>query len=420
MLKIYDQNHKQLGMLTGYANLKEESELDNGEKVLSFTVKNTEELPLNNEYYVRTREDEFVIKKISRESWSDMTVTCLLNMEELQGKPFSSFATEGETLDKAVSIALEGTGWSVGSCDVEGIRTAGMINCNALEVVKNLCTAWICECSFDTIHKKIHLYNKMGANKGAYFMDGLNLKKLSKDTDSYDFYTVIIPRGKEGLTIAEVNGGKEYLENYRYSRKRLAYIWVDESYTDPMALKNDAARKLYDMSAPVETYSCDIVDLAKQRKEYEILSYELGDEVKLINRETRTMTRQRIKKLIRYPEEPEKNSCELSNSALTFTEMQEKLAKAAEIINYMITGDGRYTGTIYVSDILNLEKGIEKSETVKGITQDIKGLGKSVSEIQVEKEGFLEKVSTLEKKVEDIIQALSNVISDKPETREEG
>ncbi len=39
MLKIYDQNHKQLGMLTKYTDLKEESQLDSADKSLSFTVK---------------------------------------------------------------------------------------------------------------------------------------------------------------------------------------------------------------------------------------------------------------------------------------------------------------------------------------------------------------------------------------------
>lgn len=412
MLKIYDQNHRQLGMLTGYTNPKVESELDSGEKVLSFAVKDPDEIPLKNEYYVRTQEDEFVIKKISHKSWSDMVATCLLNLEELQGKPFASFATEGRSLEEAAGIALEGTGWSVGTCEVEGIRTAGMLACNALDVVKNLCAAWICEYSFDTIHKKVNFYNRIGSNKGAYFMDGLNLENLTKDADSYDFYTIIIPYGKDGLTIKEVNDGKEYLENYRYSQKRIAYIWKDESYTDPMTLKNDAARKLYDMSAPAETYSCDIIDLAKQRKEYGVLSYELGDEVRLINRETRTLTRQRIKRLVRYLEEPQKNSCELSNSALTFTEMQEKLAKAASIINYMITGDGRYTGTIYVSDILGMEKGIAESNTVKGITADIRSLGQSVSEIKTGEGNLANRLETMEKKVADIIETLGNVISD--------
>ena len=84
MLKIYDQNHKQLGMLTKYTDLKEESQLDSADKSLSFTAKELDEIRLKNEYYVRTRTDEYVIKKIGHKSRSGMTVTCVLNLEELQ------------------------------------------------------------------------------------------------------------------------------------------------------------------------------------------------------------------------------------------------------------------------------------------------------------------------------------------------
>lgn len=382
MLKIYDQNHKQLGMLTRYKNLKIESVLDSGDKTLSFTVLDPDEIPLKNEFYVRTRTDEFVIKKISHKSWSDMTVTCLLNLEGLQGNPFSSFAVVDKQLPDAVSLGLQNTGWQVGECDVTKVRSAGMVNCNSLQVTDNLCVAYMCDHSYDTLNKKVNLYNKMGSNKGAYFIEGLNLKRITKESDSYDYYTRIIPIGADGLTIESVNGGKNYLENYQYSNKVLTYIWKDESYTDAQALMEDAELKLREMSAPVETYSCDIIDLARQRKDYDILSYSLGDEIRLINRETRTLTRRRITKIVEYPENPEKNSCEFSNVSMTFIEMQEKLKKASDIINYVITSDGRYSGTINVSDILNLESGIANSATIQLFNQDLTSLQQTVTELE--------------------------------------
>lgn len=382
MLKIYDQNHKQLGMLTRYKNLKIESVLSSGDKTLSFTVLDPDEIPLKNEYYVRTRTDEFVIKKISHKSWSDMTVTCLLNLEGLQGNPFSSFAVVDRKLQDAVTLGLQGTSWQVGECDVTKVRSAGMVNCNSLQVTDNLCVAYMCDHSYDTLNKKVNLYNKMGSNKGAYFIEGLNLKRITKETDSYDYYTRIIPVGADGLTIEGVNGGKNYLENYQYSNKILTYIWKDESYTDAKALMEDAELKLQEMSAPVETYSCDIIDLARQRKDYSILSYSLGDEIRLINRETRTLTRRRITKITEYPENPEKNSCEFSNVTMTFTEMQEKLKKASDIINYVITSDGRYSGTINVSDILNLESGIANSATIQLFNQDLVSLQQTVADLE--------------------------------------
>ncbi|MDO4324068.1 MAG: phage tail spike protein [Lachnospiraceae bacterium] len=384
MLKIYDQEHIQLGMLTKYADPKVESILSSADRILSFTVKDPDEIPLKNEYYVRTRTDEYVIKKISHKSWSDMAVTCLLNLEELQGNPFLAFSVRDKCLNEAVELALQGTGWSIGECDVDKVRSAGMMNCNSLQVIENLCTAWMCDHRFDTIHKKVNLYQKMGEKKGAYFMGGLNLKRITKESDSYDYYTRIIPIGAEGLTIESVNDGKNYLENYKYSGKKLTYIWKDESYTDPQTLMEDGEAKLQEMSEPAETYSCDIVDLAKQRKDYGLLSYGLGDEVKLIDRETRTMASRRITKTVEYLHNPDKNSCEFSSVTMTFTEMQEKLKKSSDIVNFVITDDGRYSGTINVSDIINLEGGIARSETLQSFNADLAALQMSVKKMENE------------------------------------
>lgn len=428
MLKVYDQNHTQLGMLTKYTDTKIESELSTADKTLSFTVKDPDEIRLKNEYYIRTRTDEYVIKKISHKSGSGMTVTCILNLEEMQGTPFSTFSVVSKTIREAAELALEGTGWSVGECDVDKIRNAGMVNCNALQVIENLCTAWMCDHSFDTLHKKVNFYQKMGGKKGAYFIDGLNLKRLTRETDSYDYYTQIIPTGKNGMSIEEVNDGKNYLENYQYSPKKIAYIWKDESYTDAQTLKEDAEEKLKEMSQPAESFSCEVIDLAKQRKEYSILAYSVGDEIKLINRETRTMVSRRITKTTEYPENPEKNSCEISNVKSTFTEMQEKLKKAEEIVNYVFTGDGQYTGKIDVSDILDFENGIQSSGVYKELNEDLTETSKVVNSLTETSKKIEEQIEELNKKVEQIqgltelgekvdqiIKALGNVIADAPD-----
>lgn len=417
MLKIYDQNHVQLGTLTKYKDPKVESELSTADRSLSFVVMDPDEIRLKNEYYVRTREDEFVIKKISHKSWSNMEVSCLLNLEELQGMPFRSFSVTDEYLYDAVNRAIAGTGWTIGRCDVDKRRNAGMVDCNALQVVRNLCTAWMCECGFDSLHKKVNLYNKIGSKKGSYFMEGLNLRQITKDVDSYDYYTRIMPIGADGITIESVNDGKNYLENHQYSNKVLTYLWKDESYTDPQALKDDAELKLDDISKPAESYSCDIVDLANQRKDYGILSYGIGDEVKLINRETRTLTRQRITKTVRYLENPEKNTCELSNTTLTFTELQEKLNNAAEIVNYMIDGDGRYTGTIKVSDVIDLETGIKKSDAFQKISRNLNETILDVQKLGETSASEQEKMTDIERKIAQIISLLSNVISTDPEPK---
>lgn len=382
MLKIFDKNHNAIGHIVKYKDCKIESELSTGDKTIYFTYL-AKHHSLTNEMYVRTKDDEYVIKEVPWATDSFPQIVAVLNLEDLQKDMWQTFSVTDVTIDEAVRTVLAGTGWTIGECNVTKRRNAGMMQVSSLEVIQNLCKAFMCEPVFDTINKKVSFYVQRGEDKGVYFMSGLNLKKLQKKSTSYDYYTRIIPIGANGLTIEAVNDGKNYLENYQYSNKSLTYIWKDESYTDAQALKDDAELKLNDLSKPTLSYSADVRDLAKQKTEYAILSYSLGDNVTLIDRETGTRDKQRIVKLVEYPQDPEKNTCELANTVLTFEEMQQKVQEAASIINFTIAGDGRYTGTINVSDILHFEQGVAGSTTISGINSSISSMQGDLAQVKI-------------------------------------
>lgn len=382
MLKIFDKNHNAIGHIVKYKDCKIESELSTGDKTLYFTYL-AKHHSLTNEMYVRAKDDEYVIKEVPVATDSFPQIVAVLNLEDLQKDMWRTFSVTDVTIDEAARTVLAGTGWTIGECNVTKRRNAGMMQVSSLEVIQNLCKAFMCEPVFDTINKKVSFYVQRGEDKGVYFMSGLNLKKLQKKSTSYDYYTRIIPIGANGLTIESVNDGKNYLENYQYSNKALTYIWKDESYTDAQALKDDAELKLNDLSKPTLSYSADVRDLAKQKTEYAILSYSLGDNVTLIDSETGTRDKQRIVKLVEYPQNPEKNTCELANTVLTFEEMQKKVQDAANIINYTIAGDGRYTGTINVSDILHFEQGVAGSTTISGINSSISSMQGDLAHVKI-------------------------------------
>ena len=152
-------------------------------------------------------------------------------------------------------------------------------------------------------------------------MEGLNLKKLSRTKTTYDFFNVIIPIGKDGLEI-NVNG-KNYIENFDYTSKRITRIWKDERYTNTESLIEDATAKVKEASRPVEAYAVEIKDLAAQSDMYNIIDYDLGDVVTLISKNNRIKTKQRIVKIIEYPKEPKNNSVELSTAKKTFSQIQK-------------------------------------------------------------------------------------------------
>ena len=369
MLKIFDFNKNPIGYIWKYKDLKKESELSTGDKTLSFTyLAKTHDI--REEYYIQDETDEYVVKEVNLSSDGFPQIVAKLNLEELEGNPWEKFTVTDSTIEEAARLAITGTGWRVGECTVTKRRSAGILNADTLTVIDKLCTVFMCERIYDTKNKTVSFYEKIGEDKGMYFIRGLNLKKISEKSDTYDYYTRIQPVGKDGLTIESVNNGKKYLENYQYSNKVKTYLWIDESYEDPQALKEDAEAKLADISKPLKSYSADIVDLAKRKPEYSILSFGLGDIVTLIDNGTGIKDEQRIVKLTEYPQDPDKNTCEIANTALTFEELQQKIKEAADIINAVMTDDGQFTGEISIYDILQFEEGVYNSNAVTELRQD--------------------------------------------------
>jgi hypothetical protein len=197
------------------------------------------------------------------------------------------------------------------------------------------------ECIVDSINKTLSFYEQYGEDKGAYFIEDLNLRKASGENTTYDFYTAILPIGKDGLTISSVNGGSNILENHQYSDKYKLLIWKDERYTVVEDLLEDALYKLDEISKPYATYTADVIDLAtKYPEKYGILSYWIGDVVTLVSRRSGTRIKQRIVKLTVYMHEPALNECEISNPKLDFIDIQKEEADNTAALSDVIGTDG--------------------------------------------------------------------------------
>ncbi|MCD8124284.1 MAG: phage tail protein [Lachnospiraceae bacterium] len=380
MIALYDKDHVFLGCLSKYKDLKIESTLSTGEKTLTFDYE-ADECEAEPEYYLRTEDDEYVVKE-KEYTPTGISYAASLNLEGLESVVWKSFEVTDITIEEAAEKALTDTGWTVGECTVTKVRNAGIQMATSKDVIDKLCTAFMCERVYDTINKTVSFYDEAGEDKGVYFLRGLNLKELKVTSDSYDYYTRIIPIGADELTIEDVNDGKNYLENYQYSSKIRPYIWEDYSYTDAETLMEDAELKLADMSKPTKAYEVDIIDLASQSQLYEVLSYGLGDTVTIIDAVANVREKQRIVKMTEYPQSPLKNSCELSNTVLTFEELYSKLQSAADIINNVTSSDGTVSGYyvhgVKAGDVVGIETvvndSIDGSETIQNIIERLETL----------------------------------------------
>jgi len=391
-LQIFNDRKKRIGTLSGFKDRAITTTLDSGDKEMTFAYPASGALVglLQEEYYIRTKTDEFVIKAVEKGEQFNK-YTAVLNAEELEGTAFPyGFESDEQTIRACLKFAFEGTGWHVGTCTVTKKRTIDeQENITAWDVLQKCLSTYRCECIIDSINKTVNIYERIGSDKGCYFIEGINLRKISLKSDTYDFYTRIYPIGKDGIT-PEWLTGKDYIDNFQYSSKVKAYVWKDERYTNTTSLIEDATAKIEEMSRPYKAYTAEVVDLAKASEEYkDILSYGIGDTVTLVSKKTRTKEKQRIVKITEYPETPKKNTVEISNARKTFADIQKEATAAAteEAISIAnsntkkVLKDGYYT----------------KSDVESHITAAKDEISLGVSQVYETKKIVSEKVAAAEK-----------------------
>ena len=332
LLELYDRNHKKLANLTGIKSPHIQRTLEYGDETLDFSYPTSGPwlAQLLAECYIRTDRQEYVVKAVEKSSASAWRkVSCALNIEELEGAPFEDFETVEQTVQAAAEFALEGTGWTVeADADITKKRTIRKEDdTTAWEVVKQIVTTYRVELEIDAVNKRLKFHTRRGQDRGAYFIERLNLRSLGVKTSSYGFYTRLIPIGKDGLHLWQ--DGKNYIENHQYSDKVITSIWRDERYTVTTALLEDAQARLDEASAPARAYTAELVDLAAQSDKYNALAYDLGDAVLLVSEKTDEREKQRIVKLDEYPDDPLASKAELSNVKQTFAQLQKTEAEMA-------------------------------------------------------------------------------------------
>lgn len=332
MLQLYDKNKNKLKGLTKYKDYCIESVLKTGDKTLSFLYPSKFIDGIVEEGYIRNKTDEFVIKEMAdRGDWT--SIKAQMNVEDLEGKAWEHFNITEQTIENCLNLACAGTGWTVQVNNVSKKRTVKKTNCSSWDLIQEAKKIYRVEIEFDTLNKIIYVKEKQGQDKGVYFSDEINLKALDIESNSYDFYTKIIAIGKENIKVE--------VENFQYSNKVKTLIWKDERYTVLENLREDATAKLQELSKPRKSYSADVIDLANLNPKYKnILDYKLGDTITLIYKDKKIREKQRIVKIVEYPDEPERNSCEIANTTLDFIDIQKEFQDTADTVNNITEDNG--------------------------------------------------------------------------------
>lgn len=310
-----------------------------GSKTMQFDIS-----PQSSEYRLIAEEERieydgtyYNIKSIN-ERRTTATVNAEIDLDELKGKIFSTFKYDTISFAQAMSTALDGTGWSVvGAGLVTAKRSFDLTDVTPLDIVNNCTNKTMYNVSFDVdnIHKILNVSVPTTLANNVFFSDELNLKELTFKGSSSGFATRLYAYGKDGLSFAKINNGKEYIDNNSYSNKVIATVWRDERYTKAESLLADAQEKLKELALPERSYVCEIIDLARLNKiEYSEFYIRLNSVITLIDRRRNKRLEHTVVEIKEYPNEPINNTVTLSTSP---EKISRKLIDNATRINQIST-----------------------------------------------------------------------------------
>ena len=290
-----------------------------GSKTMQFDIS-----PQSPEYRLIAEEERieydgtyYNIKSIN-ERRTIATVNAEIDLDELKSKIFSTFKYDTISLVQAMSTALDGTNWSVvGAGLVTAKRSFDLTDVTPLDIVNNCTNKTMYNVSFDVdnIRKILNVSVPATLANNVFFSDELNLKELTFKGSSSGFATRLYAYGKDGLSFAKINNGKEYIDNNSYSNKVIAIVWRDERYTKAESLLVDAQEKLKELALPERSYVCEIIDLARLNKiEYSEFYIRLNSVIILIDRRRNKRLEHTVIEIKEYPNEPINNTVTLSTS----------------------------------------------------------------------------------------------------------
>lgn len=373
-----------------------EYELETGSQTFSF--KTGLSTDIKNEYTVETQDDAFVVKEVTT-SLDGKDVYCVQDLRAFESTFWTEIEIKSSFDDEEGPIKFVETiagrhGWTAvsGYGAANSSRSGSNLvmrpkvkayNVTDLDVLYKLRDAYMCEISFNAKEKQITVAPKIGSYKGVYLMPGVNMTDVQKSVDSSELYTGIYPVGAEGITVESVNPtGKKVIKNMQYQTVERVLYWDDSTYETETDLFVAATMKLNDISKPRISYSCRVIDLARMNLDKYLFAFDIGDTVDIYDTDLGISDQQRVVKMTIYPDNPEDNSVELSNTTLTFEDMIAKAQASINAWDDSKNADGTIKGTrvqgVQIGDVVGVKtyvyNEIENNATVASILQRLQAL----------------------------------------------
>ena len=281
----------------------------NGINELSFSVPG-DDIKIVNEQSIHetTQNQAYLVKVVNGDN-----IICELDLDELRSVQTDYDATA--TPHDHLTAALASVGWSL--VDYTGITEKRTISgaLTPMEIIEQVENIWSgVTALYNTNEKKVTILCPEN-NKPQYtfLAEELNLRQLDVAGNSSAFCTRLRAKGADGMTFADINDGKDYVENYTYSN-RIIYgtAIVDERFNDKQSLKDYAQATLDAIAVPAVSYECDVVDVAAMDSDYSFQQLQMHKSVWLLDKKFNTRVAHRVVEYCIYPDDASKNKVTLS------------------------------------------------------------------------------------------------------------
>lgn len=260
-------------------------------------------------------EQPYLVKAIDAGA-NTAKIKCQLNLDALKAELKLGYSNNSATLQQTVDGVLP-SGWLFVNSSGSTISRTIEGNYTPLEVIQQCVNTYGVVFRFDVAAKIVRAYTLSAFQPlGAFASRELNLTEINFKGKSTDFFTRLYAYGKDGLSFADINDGKPYVEYHGYTDKVICAYWQDERYTIKDNLLAAAQAAVKTGGSPDRSYECTVYDLAATNPEmYSWQDFSLFSVVRLIDDIKNITIDYQVVEYWRYPYYPEKNLVTLSSTA---------------------------------------------------------------------------------------------------------
>ena len=282
MLTLFHNNQQIVLDTTEYYVRELASGLD--EVIFEISIWDPNYAMMNEEENIVDRGDQrYLIKQIDAGAVT-AKIVCQLDLDEWKASMLVGYDSGTKTVAQQISAILP-SGWSVVDYSYSSIGRTIKGDLTPLQVCEQCRSTYQVYVRWDNKDKRVYIYPQaLGTPVGSFATRELNLKEINYKGKSNNFATRLYAYGKDGLSFADINSGKPYVDNNTYSSRVICAYWQDDRYTDKTSLLNDAIEHLAKFAVPERSYDCAIVDLQATNPElYNNLDFSLFTTATLID-----------------------------------------------------------------------------------------------------------------------------------------